>query len=293
MFAGFVEESRRADRLELFVRHAGSGPAVVFLHGHPRTSSTWYRVAPALVSAGYTVVCPDLLGYGRSEQPAPTADHAAHSKRASAGEIAALMSGLGHDRFSVVGHDRGSYVGLRLCLDHPDRVESATLIDCIPISEHLARADAEFAAAWWHWFFYAQPDIPERVINADPDAWYAGTAEHLGADNYAEFRAATRQPAVVRGMLEDYRAGLGVDRAHELADRAAGRRLAMPVQVLWSTLDDLEDLHGHPLDIWADWADDLRGHGIRSTHHMAEDNPDDLVAALLGFLPAATPATGC
>lgn len=285
MFDGFVAERRRGARLELFVRHAGTGPAVVLLHGHPRTSSTWYVVAPALVAAGYTVVCPDLLGYGRSQQPVPTRDHAAHSKRASAAEIAALMTGLGYDRFSVVGHDRGSYVGLRLCLDHPDRVETATLMDCIPISEHLARITAEFATAWWHWFFYAQPEIPERVINADPDAWYVGTPDQLGADNHAEFRAATRDPAVVRGMLEDYRAGLSVDRADELADRAVGRRLSMPVQVLWSTLDDLEALYGDPLAVWSDWVDDLRGRGIRSTHHMAEDNPADLVAALLQFLP--------
>jgi haloacetate dehalogenase len=170
VFEDFVEERRRAEDLDLFVRHGGSGPAVVLLHGHPRTSSTWFRVAPALLRAGYSVVCPDLLGYGRSAKPEPTPDHASHSKRSSAREIAGLMTALGHDTFSVVGHDRGSYVGLRLCLDHRERVETATLIDCLPISEHLDRVGVEFATAWWHWFFFAQPGVPERVINADPDA---------------------------------------------------------------------------------------------------------------------------
>ena len=287
MFEGFSEERRRVGDLDVFVRRGGAGPAVVLLHGHPRTSSTWYQVAPTLASAGYTVVCPDMLGYGRSEQPPVSADHSTNSKRASARQIATLMSDLGHAEFDVVGHDRGSYVGLRLCLDFSERVRTATLIDCIPIIEHLDRMDAGFATAWWHWFFLAQPDIPERVINADPDSWYHGTPDQLGPDNYNEFRAATRNPAVVRGMLEDYRAGLGIDRDHELADRAAGRRLTLPLQVLWSTLDDLEDLHGDPLVIWASWADHVSGHGIRSTHHMAEHQPRAMTQAVLDFIGAS------
>jgi haloacetate dehalogenase len=255
---------------------------VLLLHGHPRTSATWHQVAPILVEAGHTVVCPDLPGYGRSGKPVPADDHAPHSKRAGARELAAMMSRLGHDRFAVVGHDRGSYFGLRLCLDHPNRVTAATLIDCLPISEHLRRTDARFATAWWHWFFFAQPEIPERVINADPDAWYRADPERMGAENYAEFRAATRDPAVVTGMLEDYRAGLTVDREHEEQDRAAGRRVTCPLQILWSTLDDLAELYGDPLAIWSDWATDLRGHGIVAEHHVAEHNPTDLARALIG-----------
>jgi len=132
------------------------------------------------------------------------------------------MHTLGHDRFAVVGHDRGSYYGLRLALDHPDRVSQIALLDCLPISEHLDRADASFATAWWHWFFFAQPDTPERVITADPDAWYRGDPSVMGQQNYDEWRTAMRDPAVVRGMLEDYRAGLTVDDRDERVDRAAG-----------------------------------------------------------------------
>lgn len=273
-----------AGDVQLFARFAGSGPPALLLHGHPRTSATWHRVAPRLVDEGFTVVCADLPGYGRSGKPTPTPDHAAHSKRAGADRLLTVMRRLGHDRFTVAGHDRGSYYALRMALDHPEHVERAALLDCLPISEHLDRADARFATSWWHWFFFAQPELPERVINADPDAWYHGSPETMGAENHAEWRAAVRDPAVVRGMLEDYRAGLGIDADHERADRAAGRRVEQPLLILWSTRDDLEDLYGNPLDIWRDWANDVTGHGIDSGHHMAEQASDELAHALTAFL---------
>lgn len=277
------------DGVELRVRTGGSGPPVVLLHGHPRTHTTWHRVAPLLAAAGHTVVCPDLRGYGRSSTPRTTDDHGPYSKRAMAGDVVALMRSLAHERFAVVGHDRGSYVAFRTAMDHPDDVTHLAVLDCIPIVEHLERADARFAAAWWHWFFFAQADKPERAINADPEAWYGslapGKAEAMGEPNHADHLAAIRDPATVHAMLEDYRAGLGVDRAAEEADRAAGRRITCPTLVLWSARDDLEDLHGDPRAIWADWTTDLRGGGpIDSGHHMAEEAPDELVAALVPFL---------
>jgi haloacetate dehalogenase len=196
----------------------------------------------------------------------------------------ALMSALGHDRFALVGHDRGSYSALRLALDRPEAVSKLVLLDCIPISEHLARADAAFAERWWHWFFYAQPEIPERVILADPDSWYAGNANAMGQENYDEWRQAIHDPETVRAMLEDYRAGLSIDRRHEEADRKAGRKVQSPLLVLWSLRDDLEKLHGDPLKIWHSWAPEVSGHGIDSGHHMAEEAPDELAAALVKFL---------
>jgi haloacetate dehalogenase len=284
MFEGFAEMMVDADGLQLFVRHQGDGPAVLLLHGHPRTSSTWHRVAPQLVARGLTVVCADLPGYGRSGKPTPTPDHAPHSKRVGARHLVAAMRALGNERFSVVGHDRGSYYALRMAMDHPGTVGRVGLLDCLPISEHLDRADARFATAWWHWFFFAQPDIPERVITADPDAWYHGDPAVMGQANHDEWRAAMRDPSVVRGMLEDYRAGLTVDADDERADRAAGHRVRQPLLVLWSRRDDLEELYGDPLVIWRDWAYDVRGHSIDSGHHMAELAPDELAAALGDFL---------
>ena len=288
MFEGFtIEDIAVAPDSVVHVRHRGTGPAVLLLHGHPRTGSTWHAVAPELVEAGYSVVVPDLRGYGASRGPSPTPDHSAHSKRAVAGDMAELMTRLGRERFTAVGHDRGSYVGLRLALDHEHHLERAVLIDCLPISEHLRRADARFATVWWHWFFFAQPETPERVINADPDAWYAGDPAVMGAENHAEWRAAMRNPEVVRAMLEDYRAGLTIDRADEEENSRRGRKVTVPLLLLWSLRDDLEQLHGDPVAIWRDWATDVRGFGIDSGHRVAEEAPHALVEALLPFLPDA------
>ena len=288
MFEGFsLERADVAPEVRLRVRVGGQGPVVVLLHGHPRTHTTWHRVAPKLVEAGFTVVCPDLRGYGGSTAPSPQPDHAQASKRAMAADVVTLLAHLGHERFAVAGHDRGSYVAFRLAMDHPEVVTRLAVLDSVPIGEALARADARFAQEWWHWFFFAQPELPERAILADPETWYGGEREvAMGADNYADWRRAIHDPAVVRAMLEDYRAGLGIDRAHDDADRAAGRRLHCPTLVAWSTRDDMEQLYGDPVEVWRDWASDLRGTPIDSGHHVAEDNPDDLAAALVDHLAA-------
>ena len=285
MFDGFTESMIEVSPgIVLRVRSAGDGPPVVLLHGHPRTHTTWHRVAPLLVAAGLTVVCPDLRGYGQSSKPPTSADHSPYSKRAMATDVAALMGGLGHDRFAVVGHDRGSYVAYRLALDHPALVTRLAVLDCVPIVEALDRAGARFATMWWHWFFFAQPAKPERAILADPDAWYGGDPDAMGIGNHSDYLRAIHDPATVRAMLEDYRAGLGVDRAADAADREAGRVIACPVLVLWSTRDDMETLYGDVLEVWRPWANDLSGGAIVSGHHMAEEAPNELVARLAPFL---------
>jgi haloacetate dehalogenase len=164
-------------------------------------------------------------------------------------------------------------------------VTRLAVLDGVPIGEHLARADARFALAWWHWFFFGQTAKPaERVINADPDAWYRVDAETMGDEAYADLRQALHDPDVVHGMVEDYRAGLSVDRAADDADRAAGRTIACPTLVAWSTRDDLQDLYGDVVAIWRTWADDVRGAAIESGHHMAEEAPDELAEVLGAFL---------
>jgi haloacetate dehalogenase len=287
VFEGFRDEQVDVGDVTLRVRHGGRGPAVVLLHGHPRTSATWWQVAPALADA-LTVVCPDLPGYGMSSVPESGADHERFSKRAMAADIAGLMDRLGQRTFSVVGHDRGAYVAFRLAMDRPERVTSLVVIDAVPIGEALARADARFATAWWHWFFLGQTAKPaERVINADPDAWYTATAEHMGQEAYCELRAALGDPATVHAMCEDYRAGLGVDRRDDDADRAAGRRVGCPTLLLWTSRDDMAELYGDPLAVWRNWADDVRGGPIESGHHVAEENPEELARRLRDFLGAS------
>jgi haloacetate dehalogenase len=274
MFDGFTLDHIDVGDVTLRVRHGGQGPPIVLLHGHPRTHVTWWRVAPELART-HTVICPDLRGYGRSTQPADDD----YSKRAMAGDIRRLLAHLGFDRAAVAGHDRGCYVAMRLALDHPEVVTELAVLDGVPIGEALARADARFAQLWWHWFFLGQDgDRAERVINADPDAWYR--PERLDPAIRDDVRAAMHDPAVVHAMAGDYRAGLRADRQADDEDRAAGRRIACRTLFCWSTRDDMVELYGDPVEIWRDWAPGVRGTAIDSGHHMAEENPAALVSAL-------------
>ncbi|WP_183431293.1 alpha/beta hydrolase [Mesorhizobium sp. RMAD-H1] len=283
MFEGFDLEMIELPEATLRVRHGGSGPPVLLLHGHPRTHVTWHRVAP-LLARTHKVVCPDLRGFGQSSKPADTPDHSGSSKRAKARDCVALMERLGFGRFAIVGHDRGAYTAFRTAMDHPASVSHLAILDGVPILEALERCDARFATAWWHWFFFAQPEKPERAILADPDAWYEGSAGEMGAQAYEDYRAAIHDPATVHAMIEDYRAGLGIDRKHDEADRRNGRRITCPTLVLWSLRDDLEMLYGNVLDVWRPWTVHCEGRGIESGHHMAEEAPEALVAELLPFL---------
>jgi haloacetate dehalogenase len=285
MFEGFELDRLDVGDVVLNVRHGGEGPAVALLHGHPRTHATWHRVA-ALLAPRHTVVCPDLRGYGRSSLPADEPDHAQSAKRAMAADVVAAMRMLGHERFAVVGHDRGALVAMRAALDRPDLVERLVIIDGLPVVEHLERLNVDFVRSWWHWWFMGQTEKPaERVICADPDAWYRTPGpEQMGAQAHAELWQALRDPAVVHGMCEDYRAGLRIDRAHEEADRAAGRRIACPTLFLQSEHDDI-DIHGDPVAIWRRWVSGpLSAAVIDSGHHQAEDAPEELAAALADFL---------
>jgi haloacetate dehalogenase len=285
MFEGFALDHVDVGEVRLRIRSGGAGPAVLLVHGHPRTHATWYRVAPALVAAGYRVVCPDLRGYGESTAPPDRDDHGQASKRAMAGDLARLMQVLGHDRYSAVGHDRGGYAVQRLALEHPDALRRVVILGDVPIGEALARCDARFARAWWHWFFMGQPaPLAERLITADPDAWYHLDRELMGEENYADALRAVLSPAVQHAMCEDYRAGLGPDRAADDADRAAGRKITAPLLVLWGARDDLAELYDDDvLGVWRPWASELSGFALPGGHHLAEEVPAELSRALLAF----------
>jgi haloacetate dehalogenase len=285
MFEGFTLEYVEVGEVTLRVRHGGRGLPVVLLHGHPRTHTTWHRVAPQLADS-FFVVCPDLRGYGQSTLPPDAPQHVQSSKRAMAEDVVSLLRRLGHDRFAVVGHDRGALVAFRAAMDHPRAVTRLVVMDGLPVTEHLERLNERFVRTWWHWWFLGQTDKPaEPIINGDPDAWYRTPAPaEMGEANFADLRAALRDPAVVHGMCEDYRAGLNIDRAHEQADRAAGHRIACPTLLLAATEDDI-DIHGDPEAIWRPWvAGELSSMPIHSGHHQAEEAPDELAQALAAFL---------
>ena len=91
------------------------------MHGAPQTHVSMRLIAPELAK-DYTVIVPDLRGYGDSSKPPDGENHANYSKRAMALDQVEVMKSFGFDKFAVVGHDRGGRVGHRMALDHPDKV---------------------------------------------------------------------------------------------------------------------------------------------------------------------------
>jgi haloacetate dehalogenase len=284
VFEGFALERIDTGEAVLRVRHGGSGPPLLLLHGHPQTHVMWHLVAPRLAEE-FSVVVPDLRGYGESSKPPTTPDHEPYSKRALARDAVGLMAALGFDRFSVAGHDRGGRCAYRLALDHPDRILKLAVLDIVPTGEVWRRADRRVMLAWWHWAFLAQPaPLPERLIGANPDGYYfGGDRSRFHPDALADYLRCARNPETIHAMCEDYRAGASCDFELDEADRAARRRIACPVLVLWAGRDDATKLFGDPLVIWRDWADDVSGRALDCGHYLAEEAPEETYSELRRF----------
>jgi len=276
-----------AGEISLRVRHGGSGPPVLLLHGYPETHMMWAKVAEGL-ARDFTVVAFDLRGYGGSTKPPSSDDHETSSKCAMARDAIAVMRHLGFDHFDVAGHDRGGRVAYRLALDHPQAVRRLSILDIIPTGEVWARADRRFAMGYWHWPFLAQRHpLPETLIGADPEYFffkgqYPGAANTFGAEAYADYLAAVKQPSVVHAMCEDYRAGAGFDCQLDQADRTAGRKIACPVQILWGGKGALAAWYD-TLAIWREWADDVRGQSLDCGHFIPEEKPAETLELLRAF----------
>jgi haloacetate dehalogenase len=293
VFEEFRLETIDTGEATLRVRHGGSGPPLLLLHGHPQTHVMWHLVAPMLARE-FTVIAPDLRGYGDSSKPPTTDDHEPYSKRAMARDQVALMQQLGFDRFAVAGHDRGGRVAYRLALDHPQRVTRLAVLDILPTSEHFRRADMRFGLGYWHWFFLAQPfDQPERIIGADPTVFFTRAwprdsegrpqpPPYFAPAAVEDYLRCYLNPATVHATCEDYRAGATYDFELDKADRAAGRRIACPVLALWAARGALPAWYD-VLEIWREWAQDVRGRAIDSGHFLPEEAPEETARELRAF----------
>ncbi len=283
LFPGFSEHRvATGDGIEIFCRVGGDGPAVLLLHGYPQTSAMWHRVARDL-ARDYTVVCADLRGYGRSSKPATTDDHAPYSKRAMAADMAAAMSHFGAERFFVGAHDRGARVAHRLAADFPDRVRALATLDIAPTREMYRNTTEAFARAYWHWFFLIQKaPFPERMIGADPEAYWrkkcgSGSAgmTPFAPEALEEYLACFADPATIHGSCEDYRAAALIDIDHDDADGAF--KLPMPVRALWGANGIIGKCFD-PLALWRQRAERVGGHALPGGHYLAEECPDLVIA---------------
>jgi haloacetate dehalogenase len=287
MFEGFDSRTVPGDGAGIHLRVGGDGPPLLLLHGYPETHLMWAGLAADLAQ-DFTVVAPDLRGYGDSSKPPTVPSHETYGKRAMAADGVGLMRQLGFDRFDVVGHDRGGRAAYRMALDSPDAVRRLTVMDVIPTGEVWARADARFALGYWHWGFLALAEpVPETIIAHDPehfffDAEFGGIIRSFDPDAVADYARCVRDPGVVHGICEDYRAGATCDRQLDDEDRAAGRTITSPLQVLWAGRGALAAWYD-PVDIWRAWADDVTGSAIDSGHFMVEERPAETLAALRAF----------
>lgn len=289
-FPGFERfDHSTADGVRIHGVRAGNGPPVLLLHGHPQSHSTWYRVAPALVDAGYSVVATDLRGYGESSRPAGGDEHHNYSKRTMACDQVAVMSALGHPQFCVVGHDRGGRVAHRMALDNPAAITRLAVLDIAPTATMYARTNREFATRYFWWFFLIQPaPLPEQLIGADPEFFLR---HHLSAQSRTsgvpsetliqEYLRCYRLPGTIHAICEDYRAAASIDLIHDAED--AGGRLRMPLLALWGAKGVVGELYD-VLETWREKAEKVQGMALGCGHSLQEEAPQQTAALLIDFL---------
>ena len=266
----------------------GSGPPLLLLHGYPQTHVAWHRIVPSLAKH-FTVIAPDLRGYGDSVGPPGDALHTQYSKRTVALDKLALMQSLGFSRFAVMGHDRGARVGYRMCLDAPQAVNCFVSLTVVPTAEMWSRANMAFGMKAFHWYLFAQPfDLPERLLRSDPSYFLDWTLRNMVMDESAidsecraEYHRAFARESVRHAMMEDYRAAASIDLEHDKVDLANGHKVACPVQILWSKSVTASP---NPEEIWRTWADQVEGATIDCGHLMAEEAPDEVLERVLPFL---------
>ncbi|MEW2572390.1 alpha/beta hydrolase [Streptomyces sp. NPDC047070] len=271
-----------ADGVELNVAVGGSGSPVVLLHGFPETHLMWRHVAEDL-AADHTVICPDLRGYGDSDKPAETGPDV-YSKRTMAADTVAVARALGHERFALAGHDRGALVAFRAGMEHPDAVTHLACLDVLPTLDMWEALRGVQAAVGFHLYLMAQPPgLAEQMIQNSSDAFFSYFLDIWTKDPEA-IPPAVRQVYLdacrnaVPSIVADYRASAGIDIEHDRDDRAAGRKLTMPLSVLqqdWGAALGYE-----AAALWGAWAEDLDHSTVSCGHFMAEEAPETIAKAL-------------
>ena len=288
MFEGFDTRQIETSGTTINLVTGGSGPPLLLLHGYPQSHVMWHKIAPRLAQ-DFTVVAPDLRGYGDSGKPEGDPEHMNYSKRVMAQDQVDVMAALGFDEFLLVGHDRGARVSHRLTKDHPQRVQKLATLDIIPTHRMFQIVNQAMATNTYHWFFLIQPyDFPEKVIGAGPEFFVRrgfdnvkDSAQVFPPEALQEYIRCFCDPATIHGTCEDYRAGASIDLVHDEAD--FDNKINCPMLAMWSEtgyVGRTQDV----LSIWKEYATNVRGQSFTCGHYMAEEQPDEIYAAIKAFL---------
>ena len=297
-FAGFELQQIQTQGAHAAVRVGGrpDGPALVLLHGFPQTHVMWHRVAREL-APHFTLVLPDLRGYGDSSHAPGASDHSTYSKRAMAQDVIDVVDALGIDTFFLCGHDRGGRVAHRLAVDHPARVRRLCVIDIAPTLDMYARTDMAFARAYYHWFHLIQPaPLPELMIGGNAltylhtklGGWGSkqdgARLPHIEPQALAEYERCFCRTEAIHSACEDYRASAGIDLDHDRESRERGQRIACDTLVLWGERGVVQKLFD-PLALWqAQCAGTVSGQAMPAGHFIPEELPEATAAALRSFM---------
>jgi haloacetate dehalogenase len=276
-FPGFASDRVTTSGAEINLVRAGSGPPLLLMHGAPQTHVSMRLIATELAK-DYTVIVPDLRGYGDSSKPPDGENHANYSKRAMALDQVEVMRHYGFERFAVVGHDRGGRVGHRMALDHPGAVTRLAVLDIVPTYYLYTHVTLEFIQAYFHWFNNVRPSpLPEDQLKTQYEAQRARATSEV----QIEYLRTSSQPENIHAMCEDYRAGASIDLKHDQAD--LDRKVQCPLLTLWGLKGPMGRIYD-VLAIWKERGVQVAGKGVPAGHNLQEDAPEAVLAELRPFL---------
>ena len=276
-----------AKNINIAICSKGVGPPLLLLHGYPQTGYMWHKIAPRLAE-DFTVVVADLRGYGDSDKPTSSEDHAVYSKRAMAADMMAVMTALGHSQFFIAGHDRGGRVAHRLARDYPQAVTKLAVLDIAPTAMMYDTTDMHFATSYYHWFFLIQPyPLPETLIGKDPEFYLRSKMGSWGKSGnvhsekaMADYLRCFSDPATIHASCEDYRAAASIDLIHDAENQ--GERLDIPLFAI-SGADGFVASHYDLKVEWETSFNDVKTATVPGGHFLPEESPDELLSLVIPF----------